>query len=226
MSYSYVSKKVYKPFKNEFDAILHEMQTIMRKEHKVTMEIRLIGSGANNCVTKDDSTGFWDLDYNIIIQNLPDKFAKSPNKLKEIIRLTIDEVKESGKYLKGYSISFGKNSTVPITYKVTKNNKLIMGVDIALIRYDKQRSLRLVFDKPANQYIGNELSSKLPTDQDILLIRKSGMKSELRKCYLQKKNDKRNIKLPSYILFTQAVNEVLQLIEVQRNHSTSKKSRR
>ncbi|OPZ19600.1 MAG: hypothetical protein BWZ04_02394 [Firmicutes bacterium ADurb.BinA205] len=138
MSYSYVSKKDYKPFKKEFDAILSEMQIIMRKEHKVTMEIRLVGSGANNCVTKDDSTRFWDLDYNIIIRNLPDKFAKSPDKLKEKIRLTIDRVKDSGKYLKGYNISFGKNSTLPITYKVTKNNKPIMGVDIAIIRYDKK----------------------------------------------------------------------------------------
>ncbi|WP_294412119.1 hypothetical protein [uncultured Ruminococcus sp.] len=221
MSYSYVSKKVYKPFKLEFDAILLKMQKIMKTKYKVTMEIQLVGSGLNNCVTQDDTTGLWDLDYNIIIHKMSNDLSQSPGNLKNTIRGIIDHIKESGEHLKGYNVSFGKNSTVPITYKVKKGSKLIMSVDIAIIRYDKNCSLRLVFDKPADQYIGNEVSSKFPSDQDISTIKKNGMKSELRNRYLQKKNDKRNSKYPSYVLFNQAVNEVLQLIETHRNHSTS-----
>lgn len=147
MSYCYVQINVYKPYRQAFDAILKEMQKQLRKKG-ITMTINLIGSGINNCVTKNNSTGLWDLDYNIIIQKLPEEFVKRPGYLKEKIRTTINQIIASGNYLKGYAISFGKNSKVPITYIVKKDGQVIMGVDIAVIRNQNGKKSRLINDKP------------------------------------------------------------------------------
>lgn len=217
MGYIFVPKKEYCFYRNEFDLILREMQAQMRKKYGVTMIIRLVGSGANNCVTKNTATGLWDLDYNLIIQKCPDDMIKDPGKLKNRIKSIFDNIEASGKYLKGYIISPGKDSTVPITYIVKKGKKDIMSVDVAVIRNVENKSLRLKFDKP-NQYIWNELSSKMYSDQDITLIKKSGMKGELNNRYLHKKET--DSKTASFILFIQAVNETLQLIRNKGKHST------
>lgn len=219
MGYKFVPKKEYSLYRNEFDLILRDMQTKMREKYGLTMIIRLVGSGANNCVTKNTATGLWDLDYNLIIMKCPDDMIKDPGKLKNRIMSIIDRIVKSGKYLKGYTISPGKNSTVPITYNVRKGNKHIMSVDVAVIRNIENQSLRLKFDKPPiNQYIWNELSSIMYSDQDIKLIKKNGMKDELNKRYLDKKES--DSETASFILFIQAVNETLQLIRNMGKHST------
>ncbi|WP_295089208.1 hypothetical protein [Ruminococcus sp.] len=94
-----------------------------------------------------------------------------------------------------------------------------MSVDVAVIRNIENQSLRLKFDKPPiNQYIWNELSSIMYSDQDIKLIKKNGMKDELNKRYLDKKES--DSETASFILFIQAVNETLQLIRNKGKHST------
>lgn len=219
MGYEFVPKKEYGFYRNEFDLILRDMQTKMREKYGLTMIIRLVGSGANNCVTMNTETGLWDLDYNIIIMKYPDNMIKNPGKLKSRIMSIIDRIVKSGKYLKGHTISSGHNSTVPITYNVKKGKKDIMSVDVAVIRNIENQSLRLKFDKPPiNQYIWNELSSKMYSDQDIKLIKKNGMKDELNKRYLDKKES--DSETASFILFIQAVNETLQLIRNKGKHST------
>lgn len=164
MSYSYVPKSVYKPLKIEFEQLLHNMQAELRN-NKVTMDIRLVGSGKYNCVTMDDSTHSWDLDFNLIIRKIPNKLADSPGKLKDMIRLSIDNAKNSGKYFKGYKISYGKNSNVPITYKLSKGKEHI-DFDIAIIMNDVSPS-RLVNDKPEGRYISNQPRSNSFSDEDI-----------------------------------------------------------
>ena len=162
MGYKFVLKKEYSLYRNEFDLILRDMQAQMRKKYGVTMITRLVGSGANNCVTVNTDTGLWDLDYNLIIMKCPDDMIKDPGKLKNRIKSIIDNIVESGKYLKGYTISPGKNSTVPITYNVKKGNKRIMSVDIAVLKNEKKRTLRLIFDKPPiNQYIWNTRTARI-----------------------------------------------------------------
>lgn len=218
MSYSYIHKNVYKPYRQAFDAILKEMQKQLRKKG-ITMTINLIGSGINNCVTKNNSTGLWDLDYNIIIQKLPEEFVKRQGHLKDKIRTIIDQIIASGNYLKGYAISFGKNSKVPITYIVKKDGQVIMGVDIAVIRNQKGTNFRLINDKPNKRYIWNEVRSRIYSDHDIKIIKDNKKALELRSIYLEKKNA--YPKMSSFILFNQAVNETLQLIRVESDHNTS-----
>ncbi len=164
MSYSYVPKSVYKPLKIEFEQLLHNMQAELRN-NKVTMDILLVGSGKYNCVTMDDSTYFWDLDFNLIFRKIPNELADSLGKLKDMIMLSIDNAKNFGKYLKGYKISYGKNSTVPITYKLSKGKEHI-DFDIAIIMNDVSSS-RLVNDKPEGRYISNQPRSNSFSDEDI-----------------------------------------------------------
>ena len=222
MSYSYVPKSVYKPLKIEFEKLLHNMQAELRN-NKVTMDIRLVGSGKYNCVTMDDSTHSWDLDFNLIIRKIPNELADSPGKLKDMIRRSLDKAKESGEFFKGYKVSYGKNSTVPITYKLSKGKEHI-DFDIAIIMNDVCSS-RLVNDKPEGQYISNQPRTNTFSDKDIKFIRSNGKSGKLRKLYLLKKNDKRYKTHSSSDIFSQAVNEILQELGKKRNHSTSNKNK-
>ncbi len=132
--------------------MLHKMQADLRRS-KVTMDIRLVGSGKYNCVTMDSNQS-WDLDYDLIIHKVPNELAKSFGKLKDKIRLSFDGAKNSGNYFNGYKASYGKNSTVPITYLLTKGRQCI-SFDVAIIINDGSSS-RLVNDKPKGQYICNQ----------------------------------------------------------------------
>ena len=225
MSYSYVPRKQYMPFKRQFDEILHQMQAEIKKNYGITMEIRLVGSGANNCVTKCGDNGPWDLDYNLIINKDPKGILDSPEKLKKEIMHLIHDIIDHSDNLSGCSISFGKNSTVPITYSITDGKSHVMSFDVAIIRNTKNRSMRLVFDKLHNRYIWNKLRSGLHSDKDIRSIKNNGLINELRQRYLEKKNGKHNSDIPSFILFDMAIDETLQSLKHKHNHSTPTQSK-
>lgn len=201
--------------------MLHKMQADLRRS-KVTMDIRLVGSGKYNCVTMDSNQS-WDLDYDLIIHKVPNELAKSFGKLKDKIRLSLDGAKNSGNYFNGYKASYGKNSTVPITYLLTKGRQCI-SFDVAIIINDGSSS-RLVNDKPKGQYICNQPRTSSFSDKDIKFIRCNGKNEKLRAVYLAKKNDKCNRQHSSSELFSQAVNEILQEIGKKRDHSTSTKNK-
>lgn len=212
MRYSFVPKSKYKPYKLLWDEILKKMQKELRKNKKITMEIFLTGSGKGKYLTKDEN-GFFDLDYNLLIYKLPDEYRNNPQKLKDVIRITIDRIKKES-YGK-YDISFGKDSTVPITYMLKERNKPVMGVDVAIITENPKTGnvQRLIHKKKngENRFIWNE--SKLrhsDLKEKLKEINNRNLKEVLHARYLKKKNSI-NPNNSSYIMFYETVNEVMSL---------------
>ena len=217
MRYSFVDKSKYKPYKLLWDEILKKLQKELRTNKKITMEIFLTGSGKGKYLTQDEN-GFFDLDYNLFIHKIPDEYRKNPQKLKDLIRTTIDRIIKNESY-REYGISFGKDSTVPITYKLKKRNKPAMGVDVAVITENSKTGniQRLIHRKKneENRFIWNESKFRHSDLKEKLRIINNSdpkFKNELRNRYLKKKNSS-NQNQSSYIMFYETVNEVLKLLQ-------------
>lgn len=213
MKYSYVSKSQIKPYMIFWSQLLKEVQKKLRKENKITMEIFLTGSGKYNFITCTND-GIFDLDYNILIHKIPDEYKNNPGKLKDLIRRTIDELRNSDKPT-DIKISFGKNSKVPITYIVSKNSQKIMSADIAIHMCNRKTKniSRLVLDKTDGHYSWEEVSYKFQSSEmteNIKLINKNSLSDKLRSGYLKKKEKLSNAN--SFELLYQTVNEVHDLI--------------
>lgn len=71
MSFEYVPKGEYQPFKLEVDEILRKVQRFLRENKILTFQFNLIGSAGRKFITrvKNGNKGF-DLDYNIVIQKI------------------------------------------------------------------------------------------------------------------------------------------------------------
>ena len=89
--YSYVSKDVVKPCKALCFDCLTKAQTTIKEKYGITFQIYAVGSGSNNLVTSWNKEPF-DMDFNVLLQKIPDDFADNLRKLKDTIRRELDAV--------------------------------------------------------------------------------------------------------------------------------------
>ena len=208
--YKYVPKKEASQYKRYCSNLLVSLRDSLKKEEKIIVTCQLIGSGAKNMVTRNGK-GPFDLDYNLVLSSIPEEYANNPGKVKEIVRLRLDAlIKEDKK-----NISPGKNSTSSITYIFHSHGKkkVDFKLDIAIILEDKKTAYRLIYDKPQNQYIWNELPHYAHLPEKVEWIKKSGKTNDLRDDYLRLKNmylERQDDNHPSFVVYAEAVEEVYQ----------------
>lgn len=205
--YRFVTNAQVTPYRRRCQQCLVMMQNRLRKEKNLKFEILLVGSGASGLVTRNGSEPF-DLDYNLIFHHLQEPYITHPEKLKELIRHTLDETT-------GDEVSFGQDSTASITYNVKDNKGVVQfSFDVALIyQPPKAKTLcRLIHDKNRETYMWNEIRNSSGLAEKEKMIRKQGHWNELREIYLDKKNRclSSGEKKPSFVLYIEAVNEVCQ----------------
>ncbi len=209
MDYRYVTRQRTKVARKCSSELLCAAQKTLKKKYGITAQVILTGSGKGSFVIRD-KTGRFDLDYNLLLQKIPDHFESNPNKLKDVIRTSIDSHKNIGSR-HGFSISFGENSTVPITYHLQSKHESI-GIDIALVRINEctNRISRLV--RAENDiYLWNEVPDNVDLRCEVKQIAKAGHINDLRERYLKKRALNAGEKA-SFMLFAEAVNEILQII--------------
>lgn len=185
---------------------LEEVAAKLRKKYEMKIAIQTVGSNAVNLITKD-SKGTFDLDFDLLITQCPTELKDNPKKLKDLIRGWLDEA------IDRMYTRCGKDSTSALTYIFHEKNdtKMIYSMDIGILTMagKNQPLLRLIFDKPKQVYIWNQMTERYnQLAASVKLLNKKGKKNELRKRYLEKKNDSKYIDRASMQILAEAVNEL------------------
>lgn len=204
--YQYVTKSKIKPYKNICRNMLQQLVSELRKKYGMITQIQLIGSGANNLVTRNGNSSF-DLDYNLLLQSVPDELMRNTVRLKDTIRTELDRHITDG-------FSHGQDSTASVTYIYhDSNGKELFHFDLGLIRNVKDgESYRLINDKNSDAYIWNQVFDTRLLHTRAEAIHKRGRWNNLRKAYLDMKNMylKEQRQTPSYEIYAEAVNQIYQ----------------
>ena len=202
--YHYVEKKQVDRYKSYCQDVLNKLQTKLKEEYSIVSNVMLIGSGAEDMVTRNGK-GAFDLDYNLVLTSIPQKYENSPEQLRNRVREALDSLVDK-------RFSHGKGSTSSLTYlaHARDRKKVVFKFDVALIR-EKEGMYKLVHDKGENVFIWNEVPHTKDLDMKIAVVKRNGRLNEVREIYLDLKNMylRRNDKShPSFVVYAEAVNQV------------------
>ena len=199
--YTYVTKGEVKPYKSICRSMLQQMVNSLKKRYGITAQIQLIGSGANNLVTRNGNSSF-DLDYNLILQSMPDEYMENTARLKDTVRTELDRHIVNG-------FSHGQDSTASVTYIYHKDGKDCFHFDLGIILCGTDgRSYRLINNKTQGAYIWNEVMDTRNIHRMAQAIYQRKDWNQLRAKYLELKNYhlRQQDSLPSYDIYAEAVN--------------------
>ncbi len=171
---------------------------------------RPIGSGKRNMVVKLCNSNYYDLDYQIIIEKIPNTYDWNGNvkDIKDDFREAFDNNKPKG-------FSCCEDSTQALQ---TKKLSIGFGYDIILTTYDNSGNFFILYNKKnTNNANNNDYSWMIRKNMNnyrnkLNKISGSEMWNYLREIYLDKrhkhKDDQEN-KIKAYQLLNEAVNETL-----------------
>lgn len=208
--YKQVSEKQVAHYKSLCQSALDKLRAELKKKHGISIRIVLVGSGARNVVTRNGD-GPFDLDYNLVLPSIPQEYTGSPEKLKTLIRETLDNLVPG-------NFTHGKDSTSAITYLLHSpdRKKVEFKVDVALVLAGKNCYNKLVHDKKTGRYIWNKIRKSADIDTKLAAIKNAGRLDAVADIYYQKKNaylSRQNSDHPSYVAYIEAVNEVYQKLK-------------
>lgn len=151
--------------------------------------------------------GPYDLDYNLLVMKADDEY-RDPRLLKDTIRNALN------KAVGGKFFSDAQDSTSCLTallhFKDTPNVEF--SFDVAIIKKNPNGNyMRLVHNKPWNQYTWNEVPRSHQVKDRADDIKEEGLWQEVRDKYLEKKNmylSWQDHNHPSFVVYVEAVNEV------------------
>lgn len=202
--YKFVEKKAYRDLRAFVEEKLRILQKNLRPLN-ITMQIYLTGSGMRKLITCSD-TGVYDLDYNLIIQKLPDSLYTDPGKLKHIVHQELDLV-----FKEDIAVTGEEHHSV-IRYKLITKAFANAQLDFSIWRGRAGNiSERLIHDIDHNVYIWNIVSDYSKLKQSEEIIKKRNASNLVRKRYLELKNEE--LSLSSLNIYLQAVNDTLTLIK-------------
>ena len=207
--YEYVSKEEARPYREEFEQIMLELQNRLRSDF--TFQKHFIGSSSRNMITFDPKTnkGF-DFDVNLEMNETSVDYEE------EAIYKLIFGGLQSIVSKKGFKVIQG---TRVITLKKinTKESKIEYSCDIAIVNnyededgYPGQEYLR--FNKKHNSFSWEEQLAPYLLEDMVNKIKQNKMWNDVRDLYLHKKNTNEDIHKKSRSLYAEAVKEIYDLL--------------
>ena len=207
--YKYVAKGEVAEYRAYCQDVLNRLKMKLERKYGIKSYATLIGSGAHNMVTRDGE-GPFDLDYNLVLTTIPQKYEKALEQLKNLIRETLDD-------LVNKKFSHGKGSTSSITYLAYSEDgkKVMFSFDVALI-WERESQYKLVHDKEKNLFIWNQIRDSKDLERKILEIKNRKRWGDVRLRYLKMKNEylsQKDKNHPSFVVYIEAVNQVYNSIK-------------
>ena len=200
--YDYVTKNEVDRYRRSCSNYLKKLREILNEDYDITCYFTLIGSGANNLVTSNGNS-YYDLDYNLHILSMPDKYKNNLKQLKDIIRNELNEIV-------GVGFSDAKDSRSVLTsilhFKDTPEIEFSFDIAI-LVQNNNGNWCRLIHNKKFNvgavsrslgigneQFTWNEVKNSNKIKQKATVLKQEDLWEEVRDRYLELKNDylKRN----------------------------------
>ena len=205
MAYEFARESEAKQYRSDCSYVLKETCELLKKKG-ISAQFSLVGSGARNMITRDGN-GPYDLDYNLLVMKADDEY-RAPRLLKDTIRNALN------KAVGGKFFSDAQDSTSCLTallhFKDTPNVEF--SFDVAIIKKNPNGNyMRLVHNKPWNQYTWNEVPRSHQVKDRADDIKEEGLWQEVRDKYLEKKNmylSWQDHNHPSFVVYVEAVNEV------------------
>lgn len=89
--YKYVAKEKVDKYKAYCQSVLRKLIKRLEKEYAIKAHVTLIGSGAEDMVTRNGK-GPFDLDYNLVLMSISKKYEDSPGLLRNRVREVMDDL--------------------------------------------------------------------------------------------------------------------------------------
>ena len=213
MEYEYVSKKEYRPVREELEQIIHRAQDQLRNLG-MTFQPCLIGSGSNHLITREKSgnKGF-DFDYNLILRDPGDNRDYNAKVLKDEFKKAFEIALHGTKYTPP------EDSTSVLTIKVvdTANSRIIHSCDLAIIYYpesgnDGEYKYLCNWKNGIYSFVTRTESRGNKRKLDEIKNYPGGW-NMVRDEYLKVKNNNRDPDKHSHVLYLEAVNNVYNQIK-------------
>ncbi len=210
--YEYVEESVIKPYRRYCSNIMIELRDSLNENYDITTQFSLVGSGSDsrNMVTANGN-GPFDLDYNLQIIRMPDKYWNNLMKLKDTVR------NELNKIVHNTFFSDGKDSKSVITSLLHFNDEpnVEFSFDIAILaRNNNGNWCRLIHNKSfQNQFTWNEVPTSHNVKDKAQALKSKHLWNEVRDRYLDLKNKylrNNDNNHPSFIVYVEAVNQIYQ----------------
>ena len=209
--YFYVENKtITKQMRNLSSKLLRDLRDKLNYEAGINTQIRIVGSGSHNLVTRNGDENP-DVDYNLLIV---DSTNYDGRWLKETIRKAFNGVlKKNGLRDCRDSKSVLTVTGIPPSNADIKSFAMDLGI---VAENDKTKKImRLVHFKTGSiqtdQYSWEEIPDSDSVKAKEEAIKKAGCWVEVRDRYLELKNmylRKRDYDHPSYVVYIEAINEV------------------
>lgn len=203
--FHYVSKKEYRPVREQLWRLINEVQKDMKK-NDFSFQFKPIGSSSRNMITRDKkaNVGF---DFDINIYPNVDFDEYTPKELRSKITNSFN------KFLKKYGYSPCEDSTRVITIKVidTENSKILHSCDMAIVLYDDEDTPWYVHcNKQGNKkhYELQLLPDPDELDDKIERLKENDLWDDVKEMYITLKNNNTNRDRRSRSMFAEAVNNV------------------
>lgn len=199
-----------------FSEWISSVQREIRKKFKITFSYNPIGSGSRNMVIRRCDNNYFDLDFQIVIQSMPEdiNWYNDCKKLKDIFRNTFNKCKPQGfKDCKDRSQSLR-----------TKNLNLGFGYDVIITCFDKDANFYILYNKKDSNKSNNKdyewanRKEMKKYHERLTLVKEAKLWNYLREIYKNKRHEHMNDQEPkkhSYQLLNEAVVETLAAFEIK-----------
>ena len=207
--YEFVSKKEARPFREELENIIREVQRICReKDRDFTFQYYLVGSQGRHLVTriKNGNAGY-DFDYNLVL-NCEDGYSWKPVYARKTIFGALQEA------IKGSHFTKIENSTSVITIKYVEGDRVVVGCDFSVIYYpkdDESNYYKYVrFNKGDGTYTWEVRKPSHNIDDKLEWLKENveDYWNEIIEEYLWLKNHNQDPNKHSFVLYHEAVNNL------------------
>lgn len=198
-----------KPFKDVCRAALKKLVSKLKEEGFSLEDAVLIGSGATNMVTRQLHYDFFDLDYNLRINELPMEWEHNYYALRSHVKSRLDNLLQNQTKI---DFKDGRDSTSALTYDAFDNisKKQIFSFDLAVfVKTKSNQYMLLKLDKASGQCILNERRDFKAQQKMASYIKKVGYANKLRELYIHEKNTNEN--QSSWMLYHAALHQAYQL---------------
>lgn len=206
----YVNKNELIEPREIFSEWISKVQSEIRKKYGITFSYNPIGSGSRNMVIRRCDNDYFDLDFQIVMQTIPDNtdWDGACKKFKDIFRNTFNKHKP-----KGFKDCKDRSQSLR-----TKNLNLGFGFDIIITCFDNDDNFYILFNKKDTNDANNEdyewaIRKNMNKYRERLrLVKGPKMWNYLRNIYKNKRHKHMHDQEPkkhSYQLLNEAVVETL-----------------
>ena len=210
-NFEYVPASEWKPVKAELIKIIHRLQEEVRNDF--TFQYHFVGSSQHKMITRasNSNVGF-DFDVNIEV-NDPDENYYSPAEIRNILRKGLDRVTNpDGVPLFRYDYTEDSTRVLTIKVKDKASSRIKHSCDFCIINncHDgKQQYIR--YNKRQNYYSWEyQPKGFYQLSEKIEFCKNNRLWSEVKNCYLDKKNTNSDSHKKSRSIFAESIHQVCQ----------------